>query len=131
MIDKAKALETKENPTIGDVIYFFHVGCLNQPAPDNTHYAAGTKMVSGLVKKNKEYPEARIYSTNDLIKALVEMRARGVFTDATYSITILSFPDLVRCIVDNDTLSLARIVNWLMANKPKGDSVIQSMPSGW
>jgi len=117
--------ETKKNAE-AEMVYWFHVHFLGTQ-PDASHYAAGTKILLGIMKESPKYPGSRVYTRRELADTLYKLRDEGIRVS---SLTIVKFPDLVRASVDDDKIAWSRITKYLR-DKIVDQTDDWKPPKGW
>lgn len=116
--------DTKKNKEAA-LIHWFYTSFLGK-TPDATHYASGTKILSGILRKSKKYPDARVYTLKEVADLFYYLRRCGI---NRIDLTILKFPNLLSAYTEGEARRLDDIVAYLK----KGDSVDDrwTAPEGW
>jgi len=122
------AASKQANKNISECIQYFYVTKTGKK-PDATHYKSDRKMIERLLLPSEEY---RTYTADDL-KATIDFLVSSNI--ALTTMTILMWPDLVRCVADKDmqsqkiisrNIKSAQIRDGIMSDKE-----IKDAPKGW
>lgn len=116
--------ETKKNKEAA-LVHWFYSSFLGK-APDATHYASGTKILSGILKESKKYPGARVYTLREVADLMYYLRQCGV---NRIDLTILKFPNLLSAFVEKETWRLDDMIAYLKKGNAGNEN--WNVPEGW
>lgn len=119
-------VEKTANKGIGEVINYFYV-TYKRTRPDATHYKQNYNIIKNLMFPSEEY---RTYTAGELKGVIDELILNKI---TMLSLTILSYPDLCRSIVDNDQQSLKIIIRNLKLSQAKDGIYAEDIKTskGW
>lgn len=120
--------EKQANKGIGAVIHHFYTKYKNTK-PDATHFKQNHGIIKTLMFPSDQF---RTYTEQEVIRVIDELYLNGV---VLMGLTILSWPDLCRSIIDNDQQTFKHILKNIKASQARdgvySDKDLGDVPKGW
>lgn len=106
-------------------IHWFYSSFLGKQ-PDSTHYSSGTKILAGVFKASKKFPDVKVYGLTDAADLMYYLKGEGLFP---VELTVIKFPNLLSAFVNKESAELKRIVEYLRTSRVKEKE--WAAPDGW